>query len=168
MVQKLHVQSFPWKGNLVRVDVRGSLTADSVAQLDDEFSKHFDEGHDSFVIHLGQLTALSLVGGAALIGKLRIAQERGGSITLVQPSPEVEKVLGTLGVLHLLHIAHDTAELIGAGSMRRAPQEEAEAPNDDSAESEAVESRGEAEDSSHGDGSSPPEESQPSEEPVTP
>ena len=119
MAHKLHVQSFPWKGKLVRVDVRGALTTDTAAQLDREFAKRFEEGRDSFVLHLGQLTELSLAGGAALIGQLRLAQERGGSITLVRPSPEVEKVLATLGVLHLLHIAHDTSELIGAGSPRR-------------------------------------------------
>jgi anti-anti-sigma factor len=119
MAQRIHITSLPWKGDLMRIDIRGALTAEDVPALDKEFAKRFSEGHDSFVVHLAQLTDMSLVGGAALIGQLRLAHERGGSVTVVQPSPEVERVLGSLGVLQLLHIVRDTAELIGVSAVRR-------------------------------------------------
>jgi anti-anti-sigma factor len=124
VAQKMHITSHPWKGELIRVDIRGSLTAETVPLLDKEFAKRFSEGHFSFVVHLSQLTGLSFAGGTALLGQLRLAHERGGSVTLVQPSPEVEKVLGSLGVLPLLHIVRDTSELIGAGTTRKGAEPE--------------------------------------------
>lgn len=119
MSKSTHITSHPWKGDLIRVDIRGALTAETLKLLDLEFSKRFAEGHDSFVVHLAQLTHLSMAGGAALIGQLRLAHERGGNVTLVQPSPEAERVLGCMGVLPLLHIVRDTAELIGVGTTRK-------------------------------------------------
>lgn len=124
MAQKMHITSHPWKGDLVRVDIRGTLTAETVPLLDKEFANRFAEGRFSFVVHLAQLTGLSFAGGTALIGQLRLAHDRGGSVTLVQPSTEVEKVLGSLGVLPLLHIVRDTAELIGAGTPRKGAEPE--------------------------------------------
>jgi len=118
MPERMHIQSHPWKGDLVRVDIRGALVAETVPLLDEEFRRLFSQGYDSFVLVLPQLTRVSLVGGAALVGHLRVTQERSGSVTLVQPSPEIERVLGLLGVLPLLHVARDPAELIGAGSPR--------------------------------------------------
>ncbi len=114
-----HIQSQPWKGDLIRVDIRGSLCAESIPDLDREFERHFADGHSSFVIYLDQLTRLTLAGGAALVGQLRLAQERGGSVTLVQPAPEIEEIFGVLGVLPLLHIVRDTTELLGAGSTKK-------------------------------------------------
>ena len=118
MAQHCHVQSQHWKGDLIRVDIRGELTVASIHKVDHEFERRLAAGHDSFVIHLTQLQHLSLAGGSALVGHLRIIQERGGSVTLVQPSPAVEQVFETLGVLPLLHIVKDTAELIGAGARK--------------------------------------------------
>ena len=116
--QHCHVQSQAWKGDLIRVDIRGELNADSINKIDREFELRLRSGHDSFVIHLAHLTQMSLAGGAALVGHLRIIQERGGSVTLVQPAPVVERTLGTLGVLPLLHIVQHTSELIGAGTKK--------------------------------------------------
>lgn len=119
MAQYCHVQSQAWKGDLIRVDIRGELNADSISKVDSEFERRLRAGHDSFVIHLAHLTALSFAGAAALVGHLRIIQERGGSVTLVQPAPVVERSLGVLGVLPLLHIVKDTSELIGAGTKKQ-------------------------------------------------
>jgi len=124
MAQKLHITSHPWKGDLIRVDIRGSLTAETVPLLDQELAKRFSEGRFSFVVHLAHLTELSFAGGTALVGQLRLAHDRGGSVTLVQPSHEVERVLGSLGVLPLLHIVRDTSELIGAGAPRKGAEAE--------------------------------------------
>ena len=118
MSQRLTIQSHHWKHDLLRIDIRGALVSETVPILDGEFETRFREGHESFVLMLNQLTEISLAGGAALVGQLRVAQERAGSVTLVQPSPEVEQVFGILGVLPLLHIVRDTAELIGAGKAR--------------------------------------------------
>ena len=118
-VRHCHVQSQTWKGNLVRFDIRGILDSAAIPQMDREFTRRLEAGHDGFVVHLAQLTGMTLAGGAALTGHLRVIQERGGSVTLVQPSPIVEEVLTTLGVFHLLHVVQDTAELIGAGSTKK-------------------------------------------------
>ena len=118
MGQNCHVQSQAWKGDLIRVDIRGELNAASISKIDSEFERRLRSGHDSFVIHLAHLTRMSLAGAAALVGHLRVIQERGGSVTLVQPAPVVERTLGLLGVLPLLHIVKDTSELIGAGTKK--------------------------------------------------
>ena len=119
MARHCHVQSQTWKGSLIRLDIRGILDAVAIPQMDQEFARRLDSGHDGFVVHLAQLTGMTLAGGAALTGHLRVIQELGGSVTLVQPSPVVESVLTTLGVFHLLHVVKDTSELIGVGSTKR-------------------------------------------------
>jgi len=107
---ELRVHSQAVERGMVRLDLQGRLSATSMEVLEAEFQKWFDEGTQSFLIHLQHLQEMTHAGGAVFIGMLRAAQERGGRVSLLRPSPAVKRSLKLHGVLSLVHIVSSAQE----------------------------------------------------------
>lgn len=112
MAENLVVQAGSWLQDVVRVELRGELTAETCPVLESEFRRWIGEGITRFVIRLSDLAALSNVGVGALVSMIRTCQERGGTVTLERPSLEARKSLELTGVYPLLHVVHSTRDAI--------------------------------------------------------
>ncbi len=112
MPENLVVQAGTWLSDVVRMELRGRLTAQTFPTLEAEFKRWLDEGINSFVIQLSDLVFLSNVGVGILVGMVRTCQERGGTVTLERPSLQARKSLELTGVYPLLHVVHSTRDAI--------------------------------------------------------
>ena len=112
MAENLTVQAGTWLPNVVRMELRGHLTAQTYPSLESEFRRWFDEGIASFVIQLSDLASLSNVGVGVLVGIVRTCQEKGGNVTLERPSPQARKALELTSVYPMLHVVHSTRDAI--------------------------------------------------------
>ena len=121
MPRECHIRSQHWKGERIRVDLRGSLASGAIDALEAEFGRRLAAGHTEFVIHMAHLEDLSVVGVVSLLICLRRIEERGGAVSLVEPTAPVRRILDELGVLNGLHVVENASELIGVSS-RRAPR----------------------------------------------
>ncbi|MGE3165185.1 MAG: STAS domain-containing protein [Planctomycetota bacterium] len=110
MADHLRVRSIAWGKVIAFVRLAGELTHLTIPQFDRELRGWLEQGVHSFVFDLGHLTTLSNTGGGALISGMRVAQDRGGRVTLVNPSPAARETLERLALLPFLHIVTSEAE----------------------------------------------------------
>ena len=109
MDKKLRIHSQDERG-LVRLDLQGRLCAETMECLEAEFLRWFEQGFFSFIIQLHHLHEMTNAGSAAFIGLLRAAQEKGGRVSLLRPSPSVIQALEMHSVLPLVHIVSSAQE----------------------------------------------------------
>ena len=83
-----------------RMDVQGSLAVDK------KFSTIADE-KKKVVIDLSQVTFLASLGIRTLIMSCKTLASKGGDMVLLNPQPNVEKVLRTSGVDTVIQIVRD-------------------------------------------------------------
>ena len=112
MSDRLIVQSRTWLPNVVRMELRGYLDAESYPRLEEEFQLWFDKGISSFVLQLNDLVSLSNVGVGILVALIRTCQVAGGSVTVERPSPEARKTLERTEIYPMLHVVHSTRDAI--------------------------------------------------------
>lgn len=110
MSDHLRVRSIAWGKSVAFVRVAGELTHRTIPQFAREFRTWIEQDVNSFVFDLGHLTALSNTGGGTLVSVMRVAQDRGGRVTLVNPSPPAREALERLAMLPFVHIVSSEAE----------------------------------------------------------
>ncbi len=87
---------------LVRICLSGSLDFNNYAQLEDELLRWIDGGQPSWIIDIDQLKSLTSVAAAGFVGLLRVAQDHGGNVFVIEPPDEIMAIFD----------GHDVAELM--------------------------------------------------------
>jgi anti-anti-sigma factor len=107
-MELLHV---PSESSLTRLALQGSLDVPGTSQIEIPFiAATVSQGRDS-IVDLSQVTFISSLGVALLLGTMKGLRRKGAKLILLAPSPNVFKVLAVSGLLGILTIAGDEAEL---------------------------------------------------------
>ena len=111
-MQDLFLRSELWDQDMIRIDLRGVLTAQTAGVLEKEFGRWFQKHAKTFVLGMQDITELSVAGAAVLTAPARRAQEEGGRVILVKPGPPVSRTLELLGILPLYPIVGSLQEIL--------------------------------------------------------
>jgi anti-anti-sigma factor len=91
------------EGGITRIGLAGDLDAKGAGEIDLRFQA-VAAGRDKVVVDLSQVGFLASIGIRTLIMAAKAQGRRGGRLVVLDPHPEVEKVLLTCGVDALLPI----------------------------------------------------------------
>jgi anti-sigma B factor antagonist len=92
----------------------GFLDAHTFEQLDELVTDLFQQGVYRVVVDLSGLEYISSAGAGVFIGNLAAAQEMGGNIVLVNPTPNVREVFDLLGLSQIFTITGSREEALQA------------------------------------------------------
>jgi anti-sigma B factor antagonist len=87
----------------------GELDASSAPELDRRLRELTDEGHPRVLLDLSGLSFVDSAGVSVLIRAKHDAEERGYTLILRRPTPQVQGVFALLGLLRWLEPDGDTA-----------------------------------------------------------
>lgn len=102
---------------VVRVVLEGRLDITGAGIIDLQFNA-IAGSHRGVIVDLGSVSFLASIGIRTLLLGAKAIQRRGGSLVLLNPVDEVEKVLEVTGVTELMPIYRDTAAAVAAVSAR--------------------------------------------------
>jgi anti-sigma B factor antagonist len=98
---------------VVRVTLVGRLDIQGAAKIDMGFSAVAGSNR-GIVVDMSEVTFLASIGIRTLVLGAKTMQRRGGTLVLLRPVADVEKVLEMTGITDLLPILHDEAAAIAA------------------------------------------------------
>ncbi len=96
-------------GGLACLALEGVLDGRTAAALEGQLDELSKRGASRFVFDLERLGTLTSAGAGVFLGTVVSAQEHGGGIALVRPSPQVQHVIDVLGLADLFPVAGDLA-----------------------------------------------------------
>jgi anti-sigma B factor antagonist len=85
----------------------GFLDAHTFERLDETITGLFEQGVYKVIANLKGVEYISSAGAGVFIGSLATAQESGGEIVLVNPTPNVREVFDLLGLSQIFKIVDD-------------------------------------------------------------
>jgi anti-sigma B factor antagonist len=97
----------------VRITLIGRLDIEGAATIDLAFNSAISSRR-GVVVDMSEVSFLASIGIRILILGAKLQQRRGGSLVLLSPHPDAEKVLEMTGVTDLLPIMHDEASAVAA------------------------------------------------------
>ncbi len=106
---KLIIQSKMVGNDMCILSLSGFLDAHTFEQLDEAISGLFDDDVFKIIADLAGVEYISSAGAGVFIGCLTAAQESGGDIVLVNPTPNVREVFDLLGLSSIFAIV-DTVD----------------------------------------------------------
>jgi anti-anti-sigma factor len=98
---------------VARVTLVGRLDIQGAAKIDMGFSAVAGSNR-GVVVDMSEVTFLASIGIRTLVLGAKTMQRRGGTLVLLSPVPDVEKVLEMTGITDLLPIVRDEAAAIAA------------------------------------------------------
>jgi anti-anti-sigma factor len=93
------------------VYLEGKLNNDTVAVLNEELAKIAGSTASVVVFDLADLEYISSAGLRSIFGARKLMASRGGQAILVNPRPQVQKVLDIVNAVDLTAVFKSTAEL---------------------------------------------------------
>ena len=101
------------ENGITKVTLSGRLDIEGALKIDSEFNAVAEE-KKKVVVDLSDVTFIASLGIRTLILGAKAAANNGGKIVLLDPQPNVEKVLRTSRVDTVIPIAHDptTIEMV--------------------------------------------------------
>lgn len=93
------------------VYLEGKLNNDTVALLNEELAKIAGSTARVVVFDLADLEYISSAGLRSIFGARKLMTSRGGQAVLVNPRPQVQKVLDIVNAVDLTAVFKSTAEL---------------------------------------------------------
>ena len=101
------------ENGITKVTLSGRLDIEGALKIDSEFNAIAEE-KKKVVVDLSDVTFIASLGIRTLIIGAKAAANNGGKIVLLDPQPNVEKVLRTSRVDTVIPIAHDptTIEMV--------------------------------------------------------
>jgi len=101
------------ENGITKVTLSGRLDIEGALKIDSEFNAVAEE-KKKVVVDLSDVTFIASLGIRTLIIGAKAAANNGGKIVLLDPQPNVEKVLRTSRVDTVIPIAHDptTIEMV--------------------------------------------------------
>jgi len=101
---KLIIQTKMVGDGMCILSLSGFLDAHTFEQLDEAISGLFDDDIFKVIADLAGVEYISSAGAGVFIGCLTAAQESGGDIVLVNPTPNVREVFDLLGLSTIFQI----------------------------------------------------------------
>jgi len=95
---------------ITKITLSGRLDIEGALKVDDEFN-HLAEEHKNVVVDLSGVTFIASLGIRTLITGAKAAGSNGGKLVLLDPQPNVERVLRTSRVDTVIPIVHDAASI---------------------------------------------------------
>ena len=111
-MSELKIQTSDLSGGVVLVDVAGYLDAHTFEEFDECIGGLFDKGSVKLVVDLAKVDYISSAGAGVFIGNIGKAQDQGGNIILLQPSPNVTEVFELLGLTQIFTLVDDQATAV--------------------------------------------------------
>lgn len=107
----MELRHLPSEPSLTRLALEGSLDVPGTSQIEIPFiAATVSQGRDS-IVDLSQVTFISSLGVALLLGTMKGLRRQGAKLILLSPSPNVFKVLAVSGLLGILNIAADESDV---------------------------------------------------------
>lgn len=101
----LTLNSRPLPNGCFYIEATGFLDAHTYEQLDKLISQVFARGCHRLVMSLEHVDYISSAGVGVFAGNLTQAQQNGGNLIFVKPSPNVQEVFDLLGFSQLFQFA---------------------------------------------------------------
>jgi len=102
---KFQIDVKPVGDGMVCVAVEGFLDAHTFEQMETTINKLFTESTYKVMVELSKVDYISSAGAGVFIGAIGTAQENGGNIILMNPTPNVKEVFDLLGLSQLFQFA---------------------------------------------------------------
>lgn len=94
------------ENGITKVSLSGRLDIDGALKIDSEFNKIAEE-KKNVLVDLSEVTFMASLGIRTLITGAKATANNGGKMVLLDPQPNVEKVLRTSRVDTVIPIIHD-------------------------------------------------------------
>jgi len=91
---------------ITKVSLSGRLDIEGAVNIDDEFNEIAKE-NKNILVDLSEVTFIASLGVHMLVAGVTATINNGGKMVLLNPQPNVEKVLRTCRVDIMMPIAHD-------------------------------------------------------------
>ncbi len=111
---ELNIQKEMVGENACVLALTGFLDAHTFEKLDESINELFDQNVFRLVADLSGVEYISSAGAGVFIGSLATAQESGGDIVLVNPTPNVKEVFDLLGLSQIFKIMDDREAALAA------------------------------------------------------
>jgi anti-sigma B factor antagonist len=98
------------ENGITKVSLSGRLDIDGALKIDSEFNKIAEE-KKNVLVDLSEVTFLASLGIRTLITGAKATANNGGRMVLLNPQPNVEKVLRTSRVDTVIPIIQDSAAI---------------------------------------------------------
>jgi anti-anti-sigma factor len=98
------------RNGITKITLSGRLDIEGALKVDGEFNQLAEE-HKNVVVDLSGVTFIASLGIRTLITGAKAAGSSGGKMVLLDPQPNVERVLRTSRVDTVIPIIHDAASI---------------------------------------------------------
>ncbi|MHC4660156.1 MAG: STAS domain-containing protein [Planctomycetota bacterium] len=98
--------------NTILLEPVGCLDAHTFEKMEQAIRSLFKEKIYRIVVSLPGLDYISSAGAGVFIGNITPAQEKGGNIVLVNPSPNVKEVFDLLGLSQIFPMAESVDDAL--------------------------------------------------------
>lgn len=112
----MEVKIEPLDGGVSRVLLIGRLDIQGAASIDLTLSV-IGGSHRRVIFDLAQVPFMASMGIRSIVLSAKAIQSKGGVVVMLNPEPDVEKVLVVSGINTLIPIHHDLDEAIAAVSV---------------------------------------------------
>lgn len=100
--------------DMVAIHVSGFLDAHTFEQMEETIEGLFEQKVYRIIVDLSKVNYISSAGCGVFIGAIGEAQENGGDIILLSPTPNVMEVFELLGLNHIFAFSTNLTEAQGA------------------------------------------------------
>jgi anti-sigma B factor antagonist len=101
-------------GDVALVVAKGFLDSHTFEQMEDTINALFEEGVFKIAVDVGGVEYISSAGAGVFIGALSCANDNGGNVVLLNPTPNVQEVFDLLGLSQLFTIVNDKEKALEA------------------------------------------------------
>lgn len=100
------------EGDVCVIDLPGEIDIYTSPKVRDAITELIDQGHYHLVINLEKVRHIGSAGLGVLVGGLKRARERGGSVNLVCTNPQIKKLFDLTGLVTIFGIFDDEQSAI--------------------------------------------------------
>jgi anti-sigma B factor antagonist len=91
-------------GSITRIKLAGRLDIEGTSAVETRLAGYMAVNKGAFILDLADVSFLASIGIRAILLNAKAVQRRGGSLVLLDPAPEVAKVLSLAGIDTLIPV----------------------------------------------------------------
>ncbi|MBI4567638.1 MAG: STAS domain-containing protein [Planctomycetes bacterium] len=107
MASDLKIASRVIEGNIVFLDLEGSLDSHTYDRLEDELNRWFDRDYYRVIVRMRYVEYISSAGVGVFVGAVNTTQEADGDLVLLETTSKVREIFELLGLARILNFAPD-------------------------------------------------------------
>jgi len=100
------------QGEVTKVNLSGSMDIEGVSKIEIQFAGMCAAPRMAIVVDMSAVPYMSSIGIRALLMNAKAVSRRGGKFVLLNPEPNVKKVLESSGIDQLITICQDLGEAV--------------------------------------------------------